>query len=222
MICNYCTFTNQEDSKQCEICDSILEDDDFVQRWQNANCLIIGASYNAEDSGFWSAFDASYIGIGMGEHCFKNKPHWQTDWNTPGFWESTRPFKEKGFKYVFLDRCVWNIAMHNFKPVLDFVYNVLQENGCFLIPKTSWKPACDIFVKDQFIKHAHLVYRRSTENEMDVKTVNLLTQHGNFMITNGYIKSIDLTTKLDVANDTLLLDRQKWKAFMKLKPMIKM
>ncbi len=218
MICNYCTFENVIDSEKCEVCESVLMDNDFVTRWQSANYLVIGACYNDEDNSFWSHFDPNYIGIGMGEHCFKNKPIWQTNWNHPGFWESIRPTKKIGFKYIFLDRSVWNIVMHDFKPVLDFIYNVLQENGCLLISKSSWKLASDIFMKDQFIKNAQVIHKRLPENEMDVKTIQLLIQNGNFMITNGYIKSSDFQKSEIKAS--LLLDRTKWKAFMKLKPLL--
>jgi hypothetical protein len=222
MNCNYCSFTNNIDSQQCEICDSVLDDDDFVTRWKSANYLIIGACYNNDDTKFWSQLDPNYIGIGMGDHCFKNKPIWQTNWNAPGFWESAKPVRETGFKYIFLDRCVWNIVMNNFKPVLDFVYSLLQENGCFLISKSSWKPANDIFIKNQFIKSAEPVFKRLPENEVDLKVVDLIIQNGKFMITNGYIASIDfMKNEIVDESKTLLLDRKKWKAFMKLKPMIK-
>jgi hypothetical protein len=206
----------------------VLDDDDFVTRWRLANYLIIGACYNNDDTKFWSQLDPNYIGIGMGDHCFKNKPVWQTNWNTPGFWDFAKPVRETGFKYIFLDRCVWNIVMNNFKPVLDFVHSILQENGCFLISKSSWKPANDIFIKNQFIKNANPVFKRLPENEADMKVVDLMIQNGNFMITNGYIASIDFiknekNEKNGIVDEskTLLLDRKKWKAFMKLKPMIK-
>jgi len=220
IACSACTFENKNDVKQCEICETpiellfelSLESSDFIKRWQSAKIIVIGACYNETDNAFWSQVDENYIGIGMGTHCFQIEPHWQRNWNSDGFWEAPTPLRPLGFKYVFLDRCVWNIVMHNIKPVLGFVKKMLQDNGCFLISKTAWKPACEIYLKDQFINHAQPEYKRRLENEIDVKAVNELKQNGGFMITNGY-------TCYHKSNDPNNQDRKKWKAFMKMKPM---
>jgi hypothetical protein len=197
-------------AKVCEVCEAELEENCFARRWKDAKILVIGAAYNHEDLQFWSKLDENYIGIGMGAHIFQSEPHWQTNWNAPRFWTHTRPYKDKGFKYVFLDRCVWNVVMQNFGPVLTFARDVLQDNGCLLIPKTNWKPASEIYIKHQFIAHAKSQFLRSIENEYDTEAVLTLVRDGHFMMAKGY-------TEFYSADTEGAHDRHKWKAFMKMK-----
>ncbi len=207
--CLVCTFQNLELAKVCEVCESDLNAC-LARRWKDAKILVIGADYGKDDLDFWSKLDENYIGIGMGPHIFQSEPHWQTNWNAPGFWTHPRPLKEKGFKYVFLDRCVWNVVMQNFGPVVAFVRNVLQENGCFLIPKTNWKPANEMYTKHQFIVHAKPQFRRTVENEYDTEAVMTLVRDSHFMMTSGY-------TEFYPADTPNSQDRHKWKAFMKMR-----
>ena len=222
--CQVCTFENQENSTTCEICEALLNlsvyDKNYTTRWQDAKILVIGAAYGKEDQDFWSITDKNYIGIGMGDHNFKNMPHWQTNWNTNNFWDFQTPPKKIGFKYIFLDRCVWNIVSErNFKNVLQFALNNLQINGCFLIPKNNWETAQDAFMKQQFIQFAKPECRRKIENKSNVESVQNLIAYGQFMIVNGYSTFHDENTN-NLEQSSMYMDRTKWKSFIKMKPMI--
>ena len=213
--CIACTFDNILGAKVCEICETQLDSNLFHERWQKAKVLVIGAVYDKQDSDFWSILDENYIGIGIGSHPFEKTVHWQTDWKQDNFWSHSVPIKEIGFKYIFLDRCVWNIVIHyNFQEMLRFIHVNLQVNGCLCIPQNNWTSALDCFTKNQFITAAKQEYKRCLENQDDVKAVEDLMKFGHFMMINDFSSFHDKETENSQ-------DRMNWKAFIKMRPFVK-
>ena len=114
----------------------------FEERVNDANTLVIGASYGLSDYQRWSTIDPNYIGIG---HSYGEQEQILLDhnplgglWGTPEFHTNFLDFAfGKGnshFDYIFIDRGTLHHLLREFREIFQYLWILVRNSGEIIIP----------------------------------------------------------------------------------------